>query len=68
MNFKKIFINFCIAIVVFALFIMFFLKPAYGPQFEIISDTKNNTATPEVELKPSVSSTPISSPTPTVSP
>lgn len=58
MKFKMIFINICVAIVVFSLFLLFFLKPKFGPQFEVIKPVEKTT-------KQQVKVTPTAFPTPT---
>lgn len=48
MNFKKLFVNFCLSIIAFSLFLYFFLKPTFGPQFEIIDSTKDSKSSTKV--------------------
>ena len=50
MTSKMIFLNICVAVVVFSLFLLVFLKPKSGPQFEIIK----NEAKKEAKVTPKV--------------
>ena len=47
---RKLFINICLGIICFSLFVLFFLKPKDGPMFE------------RIDIKPSVVPTVVASP------
>ena len=64
---KKMFINICLALIVFSLFVLFFLKPKYGVQFEVL-DTKSDKYVPTTTVLPTSTPSVSHTTTPDVSP
>ena len=65
MTSKKIFLNICFAIIAFSIFLLLFLKPKVGPQFERIQPAKSSkstqskiTTTPTPKVTSNVTSVP----------
>lgn len=60
---KKMFINICLSVILFSLFVLFFLKPKYGAQFEVLENKSE-----KVKSTPSVTPSSIPSVSPATSP